>query len=135
MRIDWDPTPRQLLVFAFALPLSVLVLGLVIGHRTDSVTVRETIWAVGGTIWALYVLVPPTRRTIYVGTAVVAFPIGWVVSHVVLFVVFWCVVTPLAVLLRILRNDPMQRRLDEAAPSYWSSRRSDPDPRRYFHQF
>jgi hypothetical protein len=44
-------------------------------------------------------------------------------------------VTPVALLLRMLGHDAMQRRFDSSAQSYWVSRRPPDHPRRYFQQF
>jgi hypothetical protein len=58
-----------------------------------------------------------------------------VVSHVVLLLVFAVVVTPVALLLRLLGRDPLERRPDPRAATYWVDRKTEPDPRRYFRQF
>ncbi len=62
---------------------------------------REDAWAVGLGVMAVVVGViglafPPAIRPIYTGWMIAAFPIGWTVSRVVLGVVFFLVVTPIA---------------------------------------
>ena len=64
-----------------------------------------------------------------------ALPIGWTISHVVLAAVFYVVMTPIGILMKMLGHDPMQRSFDRAAPTYWLERKGDPDPRRAFRQF
>jgi hypothetical protein len=128
------PTRRDLRVFGLALPVMVAVAGFLIGRHAGSAA-RTGIWVVGGTIAALYAAVPPVRRPLFVGLARVTQPIGWVVSHVVLIAVFALVVTPVALLLRVLGRDPLARRADPRLATYWVTRSNGRDPRRYFRQF
>ena len=64
-----------------------------------------------------------------------ALPIGWTVSHLVLAVVYYLVLTPIGLIRRILGNDPMTRQLDAGAASYWRAHTQQHDPGRYFRQF
>jgi Saxitoxin biosynthesis operon protein SxtJ len=61
------------------------------------------------------------------------YPIGWIVSHVIVAVSYFLVVTPIGYLMR-LSHDPMRRGFDRSAKSYWvDCEPSKPD--RYFRQF
>jgi Saxitoxin biosynthesis operon protein SxtJ len=135
MRIDRNPGRRELAVFAVALPATFALLGLIVGHRLGFVGVRNGLWAVGAGLTAAYLAVPRLRRPLYVGMSAAFYPIGWLVSHVIVLVVFLFVVTPMALLLRMLGRDPLQRGFDPAAPSYWAPRAPAGDVRRYFQQF
>jgi hypothetical protein len=42
--------------------------------------------------------------------------------RILLTLLFYLVLTPVALLLRVLRVDPMGRRFDERAASYWRQR-------------
>jgi hypothetical protein len=63
------------------------------------------------------------------------FPIGWLVSHLLLAAIYYLVVTPIGVMMRVCRYDPMQRRFDRQAATYWKPRRNTDDPQRYFKQY
>ena len=130
-----DPDARQLRVFAAVLPLTVLVLGAVARFRFDAANVGQAIWAGGAVLSALYLALPPARRPVYLAISWATFPLGYVMSHVVLIAVFVVVVTPIALLLRALGRDPMRRRRDPDAPSYWIERPTGRDVRRYLHQY
>ena len=90
---------------------------------------------IAGVVIVLYYLVPPLRRRIFMAWLGVAFPIGWLLSHLLLTVVFCLVVLPIGLLMRLLRYDALHRRIDSRAPSYWIERDSQPDPQTYFRQF
>lgn len=134
MTIDRNPGRRELAVFAVALPVTFAVLGLIVGHRFGVVP-RNGLWAAGAVLSAVYLAVPRLRRPIYVGMSAAVYPIGWLVSHVILLTVFVFVVTPIALLLRVLGRDPLQRRFDPTATSYWVPHTPAGDVRRYFQQF
>jgi Saxitoxin biosynthesis operon protein SxtJ len=135
MRIDRDPGRRELAVFAAVLPLTFALLGLVVGHRFGLTGARNGLWGAGAVLSAAYYAVPRLRRPLYVGMSRAVYPLGWLLSHVILFAVFLFVLTPMALLLRVGRHDPMHRRFDPSARSYWVPHRSAADPRRYFQQF
>ena len=99
-------------------------------------------WAVAGGLGAVGVLAaatvwlsPPLGRRFYVAWMVAAAPIGWTISHVVLAAVYYLVLTPIGLALRLAGRDPLRRRFDASAPSYWIERRRETDPTRPFKQF
>jgi len=79
---------------------------------------------------------PRFLRLVFVGMSYAAFPVGFVVSHVVLAVVFYGVLTPIGLIMRIFGYDSMKRRFDADTDSYWVERDpSGTEPTRYFRQF
>ncbi len=81
------------------------------------------------------VVYPKANLPIYLAITIAAYPIGFVLSHVIMGVLFYLIIAPIGLLLRAFGQDPMQRRLDPAAESYWED--SGPAPARsaYFKQF
>lgn len=55
--------------------------------------------------------------------------LGAVVTPVVMALVFFLAVTPTALLLRLFGKDPLNRRFDPSAESYWIARDPDSDAR------
>ena len=137
LQIDRHPSPRDLRVFAWGLPAFFGVLG---GLRwwAGSPRAAVVIWVVGAAVATLALAVAPARRWLYLGWMYASYPVAWTVSHLLLIVVYALVATPTALLLRLLGRDPMRRRFDPHADSYWIERASkdDParDPSRYFRQ-
>lgn len=76
---------------------------------------------------------PRFIRPVYRALVLATFPIGWLVSHTMLRVVYFGVVTPIGQLVRLF-TDPMTRAADPAAKTYWE-RRTTSAPERYFRQF
>jgi hypothetical protein len=61
---------------------------------------------------------PPTIRPVYRFMLRVTFPIGWVLSHVIVAAAYFLIVTPIGYLMRF-SHDPMRRTLERSAKSYW----------------
>jgi hypothetical protein len=53
----------------------------------------------------------------------------------VLAMVYYGIFTPIGLGLRLMGRDPLRRRFDPQARSYWVDRRAPADVKRYFRQF
>ena len=85
---------------------------------------------------ALFSLVyPRANRPLYVGLAVLTFPIGFVLSYVIMGTLFYLLIAPVSAVLRLVGHDPLRRRYDPEAPSYWTACRQTRDKASYFKQF
>jgi hypothetical protein len=78
---------------------------------------------------------PSTLRWLFVGWMVLAFPIGWVVSQVMLLFMFFCIVTPVAMFFRLRGRDPLARRPALNRTTWWTPKPSPQDVRSYFRQY
>ena len=87
------------------------------------------------TIGPLGLARPDWMRLIYVGWMILAFPIGWTVSHVILAVMFYGLFTPIGLVFRLLGRDPLHRARRPELESYWAPKPTLTDLRRYFKQF
>lgn len=89
-----------------------------------------------GTIAALFSLIEPrANRVLYVGLTLLAFPIGFVLSYVIMGTLFFLIIGPIAILFRLVGRDPMHRGYDPEASSYWVEARPSRDQESYFHQY
>ncbi len=130
-----DPTPRELRWFGPLLALFVAVVGGIARWQFDAPAVSVVVWSGGGLLAAVYLSVPPSRLLIYRGWIYATYPIGWVVSHVVLAAVYYLVVTPIGLTMRLVGRDPLRRRFEREAETYWIERRRETDTNGYFRQF
>ncbi len=134
--VNRHPSLRELRQFGLIWLVFFATAGVVALVRSGSTTAAAVLWAAAVAVPVLGWVVPSFMRAIFVGMSLAAWPIGFAVSHLVLAVVYYLVVTPAGLLLRLFRYDPMQRRLDPEAESYWQVReRPTDDERRYFRQF
>ncbi len=135
IEINRNPSRRELIVFGLLLFVFAGLLGGLFYFKLDAPTAARTIWLVLGAIVVLFFLVPPVRRPIYLGWIYASYPIGYVVSHVVLALIYYLVFAPIGLLLRALGKDPLSRAFDRSARSYWVEHDPHKDPRRYLRQF
>ena len=83
-----------------------------------------------GLVW------PKANLPIYVGLTIVAYPIGFVLSFVILGVLFYLVLTPVGLFFRLIGRDGLQVRPDPSAKSFWIDREGrQRDAASYFKQF
>lgn len=78
---------------------------------------------------------PALVRPIFVTWTAVTFPIGWVISRLILALIYYLVVTPIAVVFKVLGRDPLRRRYDPSAETYWRPKPRAESVKAYFRQF
>jgi Saxitoxin biosynthesis operon protein SxtJ len=86
------------------------------------------------TIGPLGLTRPEWMRFIYVGWMVLAFPIGWTVSQIMLAVMFFGLFAPIGLVFRFMNRDALRRRRNPES-SYWTPKPAPSDVRSYFRQF
>jgi hypothetical protein len=135
IRIEHNPTGRQLAVFGLLWFLFFSILGGMAWWRTGSLVTAGWFWAIGTLVPALGLVWPEVLRIVYVLASYTTFPIGFVISYIILVVVYYLVLTPIGLIMRLTGYDPMQRRFDRGAKTYWSPREQDETTEQYFRQF
>ncbi len=95
------------------------------------------IWMVAGAVLCLTRLVPPLFRVIHRLWIEFSVVLGYFVSRILLTIIFFLVITPTGIIMRLVGKDPMERKLDPAATSYWTRREDEADRglERYEKQF
>ena len=135
IRIDFHPSRRQLALFGALWLAFFTLLGGVVLYRGGSWTPVTILWTVGAVVPAVGWPYPPLMRIVYVAMACAAFPVGFVVGQVALAGVYYLVLTPTGLVLRAFGYDPMNRRFDAEAETYWTRRVSGERADRCFRQF
>lgn len=133
--LHWHPTPRELRVFSVLQLVFFSLVAWVLFRRTGSASIACALLVVSLVGLIVGLIAPRFMRPVFVGWMVAAFPIGWVVLHLVLAAMFYLLLTPIGLTLRLLGRDPMTRRWDRESGTYWTRRRRTDSPRRYFQQF
>jgi len=134
--INWYPTDRELRQFAgIWFPAFWAIVGLLIGSRTGHWLWPILIVSVAAVIGLIGLVHPRLAWPIYVAWMCAAFPVGWLVSHLLLAAVFYLLISPLGLLLRLAGRDKLKLRLDSDAKTYWTERQPPSSSDRYFRQF
>ena len=134
IEINRHPTRRQLAVFGLAWLVFFFILGLAAAnHQSD--WIAGVVWTIAGLIPVVGWLLPGFMRLVFVGTCYATLPVGVVLSLALLAAVYYLVLTPVGLLMKLLGNDPMRRRFDRSALTYWVERLPINAIKRYFRQY
>lgn len=114
------PRVAQLKQFGLALPLAVAALCWISGASWT-----WTIVAIAASVVAAVVgwFRPGVLRPVFVGLSLLALPVGLVIGELVMLCVYWGLMTPLGLAFRLMRRDPLERRIDRARLTYWNQKR------------
>jgi hypothetical protein len=128
---EWNPSRRQLRHFVWT---AALVLAF-IAWRWPGPFGALVLRLVAALLFALGTVWPPLFRWLYRSLLVVTYPLSWTAGHLLLALIYFVFITPLALLFRLWGRDPLGRSFRPEAVSYWQPRSGGSDRRRYFHQF
>lgn len=64
-------------------------------------------------------ILPAMLKPFYLVWMALAFTLGFVMTRVLLTLVFFLVVTPIGLVMRAFGRDPLHRRIDRSTASYW----------------
>jgi hypothetical protein len=136
VEINWNPNRKELRNFAIvALIASALISFLLHVIKGLGIQWLAIICAVGIITFLSSFICIRITRIIYQGLILVTLPIGYVVSFLLLAAFYFLLLTPLGLLFRLIGRDPLCRKFDPNAKSYWSRWKPPKDLSRYFQQF
>ena len=85
---------------------------------------------------ALFSLVAPRANLpIYLGLTILSYPIGFVLSYVIVGTIFYLLLAPVGIIFRVTGRDPLYRRFEPDTESYWIDARPARPSESYFRQF
>ncbi|HYG21929.1 MAG TPA: SxtJ family membrane protein [Verrucomicrobiae bacterium] len=132
-----NPTHRMLRQFSAACIVAALV-----GYGCFALAATVSgVLAVAGVIGLIW---PGAVRWLFVTATIAAFPIGWVVTHAILVFLFFVIMTPIGIALRLRGRDEMQLKpliakgkLKRSGhrDTYWHERGEPSPPENYLKQY
>ena len=135
IQLNWDPSPRELRQFTVIwFPACFAVIGGLVYYHSGSLTAAAILWAVGLVLSVAGLIWPTLMRLIFVSWMTLAYPIGWAVGHLMLAIIFYLVLTPIGLIMRLLGRDPAERQFNRSAPTYWVAHNPGGNVERYFRQ-
>jgi len=78
---------------------------------------------------------PQWLRPVFAGWMVLAFPIGWGVSLLVLLLLYFVIFTPIAWGMRLARRDALGRKPAPGRETFWTPKSNPVDAGQYFRQY
>lgn len=120
IEINKNPSRRDLEWFGVVVAAFCGAAGALLFWKLGAPATARGFWIAGAAILVAYYAVPALRKPMYVGWMVLCWPLGWLMSHLILGIAYFLVITPVGLIMRTLGNDPMRRKFDPAATTYWS---------------
>jgi hypothetical protein len=134
-KLNLDLSEKTLKEFA---EFGTFILGLVAApwmiYRGQT-TAAVVLWVSAVALKLLALVHPRSLKWPYLVLSIVTWPIGFVVSHLALAVIYYLVFTPVAIIFRLMGRDALKRRFDPQADTYWEEYNPDRGPQRYLRQF
>ena len=135
IEIQWNPDRKFLNQFG---ALFIVFFGIIDSlqmFKHGRSEVAMIIWGASTAIAFVGFIFPKFMRIVYLTWMCAIFPIAWVVTQVVFGFVFYIVMTPVGLMMKLCGYDPVKRQFDANAESYWIEREQNKDSKRYFKQF
>ena len=85
------------------------------------------IFAAGTLLILLGLCAPRFLRPLYVPWMEFALALGFVMTHVILTAVFFLMITPIGLIMRLTGRDPLRRKINRNRDTYWIQKSYDPD--------
>jgi hypothetical protein len=138
--MDWSivkAAPSRNVLRQFAGIWLLLFLGIAAQNQyLKSRPTAAVVWAVAALMVGLPGLLhPPSVRWVYSGSMLLAFPIGWCVSNLLLAAMYFGVITPIGLFRRWLGNDELGLRPALDRQSFWDPKPAPKDVTSYFRQY
>lgn len=115
---NWHPTRPQLRQFAATALVASGVVGAALRWRFSFDVGAIGVWSAGAVVFALGMIAPALVRPLYRLLLGLALPIGWIVSHVFLRVIFYGILTPAGLVLRAFGRDTLRIKKPNASTYY-----------------
>ena len=136
IKLNDNPSDRDLRQFAAIwFPLFWAVVAGMAYYTAGSLRVAAAALTVGLVVGGIGMTRVGFIRPIFLGWMYAAYPIGWVVSHLLLGAIFYLLMTPIGWAMRLVGYDPLQRRMDRSAKTFWVPVEPAADQTSYFRQF
>ena len=75
-------------------------------------------WIFAGVLGSWALLLPTTLKPVYIGWMKFGNMMNWINTRIILGIVFYGLILPFGVVMRLFGNDPMKRKLDASVGSY-----------------
>ncbi|MCB1120407.1 MAG: hypothetical protein KJT03_02560 [Verrucomicrobiae bacterium] len=134
IRINHQPSRKDLRVFAVLWLIFLGGFG-ILAYNKAQVVAAIVLLGLALVVGLLGIILPRSVRLVYVGSAYATYPIGFVVSFLLLTVIYFLILTPIGLIMRVLGHDPLSRKFDPNRPSYWQPKEGQKNPASYFKQY
>jgi len=124
-------TKKKLRTFGMALALFLAIIGTVHFFK-GNVPTNYWFWGTALLIFATSVTLPVLIKPVYQAAMFVAHILGWINTRLILGLIYYLLFTPVGVIMRVLGKDPLHRKFDKQAKTYWKVRDRTARPKEHY---
>jgi hypothetical protein len=99
------------------------------------VTVGIVLAVLALTVGPLGLIKPQAIRSVFVCCMIVTFPLGWLISRVILACLFYGIFAPVGLVFKLIGRDALARRPRPDQSTYWESKPMATELASYLRQF
>ena len=114
-----DTSSKEIRKFGLVIAIALGVIGSFVYVKSGNFDVAGWLWGIGLLFLILGFILPSVLRPAYRIWMLLAYFIGGIVSRVILTVLFYVVLTPTGLVLRLFGKDVLDQRFEKDRESYW----------------
>ncbi len=119
LKLKFKPTVKEVKLFSIIwFPLMFLIFGFFFARTGVNFEIIKVAWMILAIFSISGFIYPSIIRPFYVILLVLTFPVGWIVSHTLLLLIFVILITPIGLVLRIRGHNPLNLN-SKGAQSMW----------------
>ena len=136
IKVNWNPDKKQLRGFGLAALIATFLISLLLYFvKGMSIYVAAVIFGIGLVIFLSSRFSLKLTKAFYLILTAITMPIGFVVSFIVLTIFYFLLIMPVGLIFNLIGRDPLYRKYDPDAESYWIAHKGPEGMERYFRQF
>ena len=119
-QIATNRNKKEFRKFGITIGVFLILVGLVLFLRRSDYAM--TVGIIGTAFCAIGLILPVLLRPFYIIWMSLASVLGFIMTRVILSLVFYLIFTPVGLVLRLLRKDLLNRKIEPDKQSYWELR-------------
>jgi len=116
---------KSLRKFAISISVVLILVGALIYYKGNHPDRAFTLWGFSTGLLLLGLVLPGMLKPAHKLWMGLAFVMGWFMSRLILTILFYGVVTPIGLLMRVMGKDVLNMKIDKNAKSYWIRKDDD----------
>ncbi len=133
-KINWRPQKRDIRYFAVTLAIVAVLLGVVV-LASSTLKAALVVAGCGVALALLCYFVIPLGKAIYLLWMAVSFVLNWIISPIVIAVIYYLVLTPIGLFYKITGRDELHLKRPDTADSYFNMIDEEITPDEFKRQF
>ena len=131
-QISSSATTKQIRQFGLLVGMVLIAIGSWQLYRQIYPTTRIILWVIGGFLFVSGLLWPKILKPLYILWMFLAHILSWINTRIILGLIFYLIFTPIGLIMRLIKRDPLQRKIDQEVDSYWIQREEPQNIKEHF---